>query len=183
MIINNQAIVGFSTVGDYFYKNKSMELFDLEKLAKVHAYMVKRNETIAVAESVTAGLLQTAISQAEFASEFYQGGITVYNLAQKYRHLKVEPIHAESVNCVSEKVTAEMALEVCELFNSQWGIGVTGYATPVPESKKKVFAFYAISHNKKIVAKGKLAPKKDEPFDMQVHYVRAVLDALVRRIG
>ena len=159
-----------------------MELFDLEKLAKLHDYMVKKKETIAVAESVTAGLLQTAISQAEFASDFYQGGITVYNLGQKYRHLKVEPIHAGEVNCVSEKVTAEMALEVCNLFNSQWGIGVTGYANPVPESDNKVFAYYAISHNNKIVAKGKLSPKKEEPFNMQVHYVRAVLNALVKKL-
>jgi len=159
-----------------------MELFDLDKLAKVHDYLVKKKETIAVAESVTAGLLQTAISQAEFASDFYQGGITVYNLGQKYRHLKVEPIHAHKVNCVSEKVTAEMALEVCNLFNSQWGIGVTGYANPVPDSNNKVFAFYAIAHHNKIVGKGKLTPKKDEPFDLQVYYVRAVLNALVKKL-
>lgn len=157
-----------------------MELFDLDKLKKVHDKLVKKSETLAVAESVTAGLLQTAIAQAEFASVFYQGGISTYNLGQKYRHLKVEPIHAEQVNCVSEKVTAEMALSVCELFQSDWGIGITGYATPVPESKRKVFAFYAIAYKNKIVAKGKLTPKKDEPFDLQVHYVRAVLNALVR---
>ena len=157
-----------------------MELFDLDKLKKVHDSLVRKNETLAVAESVTAGLLQTAIAQAEFASDFYQGGITTYNLGQKFRHLSVEPIHAQKVNCVSEKVTTEMAVAVCEMFRSDWGIGITGYATPVPESNKKVYAFYAIAHKNKIVAKGKLSPKKDEPFDLQVHYVRAVLNALVR---
>ena len=160
-----------------------MELFDLEKLDKIHDALVKKNETIAVAESVSAGLLQAAIAQAEFASEFYQGGITVYNLGQKSKHLKVEPIQAEKTNCVSEQVTSQMALEVCELFQSDWGIGITGYATPVPESKQKVFAYYAIAYKRKIVAKGKLAPKKDEPFDMQVKYVKGVLDALVNMVS
>jgi len=159
-----------------------MELFDLKKLEKIHDALVRKNETLTVAESVTAGLLQTAVSQAEFASEFYQGGITTYNLGQKYRHLKVEPIHAEQTNSVSPKVTAEMALSVCELFQSDWGIGITGYATPVKESDNKVFAYYAIAYKNKIVAKGKLSPKIIEPFDLQVHYVRSVLDALVKII-
>ena len=159
-----------------------MELFDLKKLAKVHDTLVRKKETLAVAESVTAGLLQAAIAQAEFASEFYQGGITVYNIGQKVKHLKVEPIHAEQTNCVSEKVTAQMAVEVCELFQSDWGIGITGYATPVKESGNKVFAYYAIAYNKKIVAEGKLSPRKDEPFDMQVKYVKSVLDALIKKL-
>ena len=155
-----------------------MEIFDRKKLNKIHDALVKRGETIAVAESVTAGLLQVALAQAEFASEFYHGGITCYNLGQKYKHLNVEPIHADKVNCVSEKVTAEMAMEVCGMFNSDWGIGVTGYATPVPESGQKVFAYFAIAHHKKIIAEGKISPKKDEPFDLQIQYVRRVLTVL-----
>lgn len=160
-----------------------MELFDLQKLKKVHDVLVKKNESLAVAESVTAGLLQTAIAQAEFASDFYQGGITTYNLGQKYRHLKVEPIHAQQTNCVSERVTAQMAIAVCEMFQSDWGLGITGYATPVEESGNKIFAYYAIAYKNKIVGKGKFAPKKDEPFDVQVYYVRGVLDALVKKIS
>jgi nicotinamide-nucleotide amidase len=160
-----------------------MELFDLKKLNKIHDVLVKKNESLAVAESVTAGLLQTAIAQAEFASEFYQGGITTYNLGQKYHHLKVEPIHAEQSNCVSQRVTDQMAMAVCEMFQSDWGLGITGYATPVEESNNKIFAFFAIAYKNKIVAKGKLTPKKDEPFDVQVYYVRVVLDAMVKKIS
>ena len=159
-----------------------MELFDAKKLEKIHKALVKRNQTIAVAESVTCGLLQLTLGQAEFASEFYQGGITVYNIGQKYKHLQVEPIHAEAHNCVSEKVTAEMALHVCGLFNSDWGIGVTGYATPVPESGNKIFAFYSIAYNKKIVAKGKLSPKKEPPFNLQLNYTKAIIDRLQKQL-
>ena len=51
-------------------------------------------ETIAVAESLTAGLLQFALAAAEGASGYFQGGITVYNLGQKSRHLHIDPIDA-----------------------------------------------------------------------------------------
>ncbi|HEV7780734.1 MAG TPA: CinA family protein [Chitinophagaceae bacterium] len=157
-------------------------VFDIRQLEKIHHFLKRRQETVSVAESVTSGLLQAALSQAEFASEFYQGGITTYNLGQKYKHLHVEPIHAEMTNCVSEKVTAEMALNVCRLFNSEWGIAVTGYATPVPESGNKVFAFYAIAHGVKIVAKGKLVPEKKKPLQLQLQYVNSILKALAGKL-
>lgn len=153
-----------------------MKLFAEKKLDQLHRKMLQKKETVAVAESVTSGLLQLLFAQAEEAAEFYQGGITTYNLGQKYRHLKVEPIHAKDVNCVSEKVAREMAMNVCILFNSDWGIGVTGYATPVPESGEKLYAFYAIAHKNKIVDKGKLNPKNDQPFNIQLHYVARILD-------
>jgi PncC family amidohydrolase len=156
-----------------------MELFTDKKLHQLHSLMLHKKETIAVAESVTSGLLQLAFAQAEEAAKFYQGGITTYNLGQKSRHLHVEPIYAQEVNCVSEKVATEMAVNVCSLFNSDWGIGVTGYATPVPESGEKVFAFYAIAHKNKVLAKGKLNPKCDQPFRIQLKYVSTILDRFI----
>jgi nicotinamide-nucleotide amidase len=160
----------------------SNRLFDEKRLELIRRSLLKRNETLSVAESVSAGLLQAAISQAESAIEFFQGGITTYNLGQKFKHLKVEPIQAEKVNCVSEKVTAQMALQVNELFGSDWGVAVTGYATPVPESGNNVFAFYAIAHHQKIVAKGKLVPGKDEPFELQLKYVNEILRFLATKL-
>lgn len=153
-----------------------MELLDDKRLDLLHSRMLRKSETVAVAESVTSGLLQLALAQAEKAAEFYQGGITAYNLGQKYRHLGVEPIHAQDVNCVSEKVAREMALNVCTLFNSDWGIGVTGYATPVPESGQKLFAYYAIAHRNKIVHKGKMIGRNEKPFKVQLGYVTKIID-------
>ncbi len=144
--------------------------------------MSRRNETIAVAESVTSGLLQLALAQAEKAAEFYQGGISVYNLGQKYRHLKVEPIHAQAVDCVSEKVSREMAINVCSLFNSDWGIGITGYATPVPESGGKLFAFYAIAHKGKIVHKAKLTAREGDALSIQLKYVNTIIEQLLKQL-
>src|SRR5688500_8216804 len=113
--------------------------------------LIERQQSIAVAESVTSGHMQVALSTATDAVKFYQGGITAYNIGQKSRHLHVEPIHAIACNCVSEQVACEMALQVCNLFNSQWGISITGYASKVPESNNELFAFYAIAYAGKII--------------------------------
>jgi nicotinamide-nucleotide amidase len=140
--------------------------------------LIANSETIAVAESVTSGLLQFALSGAENATNFYQGGITTYNLGQKSRHLRIEPVHALSCNCVSEKIAGDMALNVCHLFTSDWGIGITGYASPVPESGNKLFAWYAIACRGKLVMTKKINPKNDEPAKIQQLYVKHLLKDL-----
>ncbi len=137
--------------------------------------LIALGETIAAAESVTSGLLQFALSGAENAVNFYQGGITTYNLGQKSRHLLIEPVHALSCNCVSEKIAGDMALNVCRLFTSDWGIGITGYASPVPESGNKLFAWFAIACRGKIVMTRKIDAKKDEPAKIQQLYVNHLL--------
>lgn len=153
-------------------------MFDRTAINLIKDIMVIKHETVAVAESVTSGLLQSAFAMAEQASDFYQGGITAYNLGQKCRHLLIEPIHALSCNCVSEKVAKEMAMNVCNLFNSNWGIGITGYAVPVPESGNELFAYYAVSKNGKVVMTSKIIPSKSNFFDVQLFYIEQLLNDL-----
>jgi PncC family amidohydrolase len=159
-----------------------MNLFDKKILEQIGKQLLKKKETIAVAESVTAGLLQFAFSAAPDAVKFFHGGITAYNIAQKFKHLQVEPLHALTVNCVSQKVADEMAHHVCRLFCSDWGIGITGYASPVPESGNKVFAFYAISYRTKLKAHGKITSQKADPPALQLKYANYILGQLKRKI-
>src|SRR4030095_10082143 len=136
-----------------------MELFDKQTLERIGKKLLRKKQTIAIAESVTSGLLQFAFSNIKDASCFYQGGIAGFNLRQKSKHLQIDPVHASSVNSVSQRVAEEMATHVCVLFKSDWGIGITGYASPEPSSGNKVFAYYAITFKNKFRSKGKLNPK------------------------
>ena len=154
------------------------QIFNRATIQRIRNGLIARHETIAVAESVTSGLLQLALSTAENAVDFYQGGLTAYNIGQKSRHLMVEPVHALAFNSVSEKIAVEMALNVCPFFSSDWGVGITGYASPVPESKQKLFAWYAISCRGCLVLSKKLSPKKDDAFRIQQLYVTSVLKDL-----
>ena len=147
-------------------------------LQSIRDLLLTRQHTIAVAESVTSGLLQVALSTRPDASQYYQGGITAFNIGQKARHLCVDPIHALSCNCVSEQVACQMAIQVCNFFNSTWGAAVTGYASPVPESDNQLFAFYAITFQDKVIDAGKIVPPADEPFNTQCWYANKVLICL-----
>lgn len=150
-------------------------LYNENVVNAIKEILTERKQTIAVAESVTAGHLQAALSSAIEASQFFQGGITAYNLGQKCRHLQVNPITAESCDCVSEEVARTMALQVCTMFSSQYGIAITGYAARMPEKGlNDLFAWFAIACDQQIVQCEKISTNK-ERVDAQVDYTRQVL--------
>ena len=155
-----------------------MKQFNQKKLALIGLKLLERNETIAPAESVSGGLLQFALSSVENAAQLFQGGITTYNTAQKFKHLQVEPIHALKVNAVSQQVSDQMAMHVQQLFASHWGIGITGYATPVPESGKKIYAYFSIAYAGEIVSSGELKGVGKNPTEVQHYYTEAVINNL-----
>lgn len=153
------------------------------ELSAISHVLTERHQSIAIAESVTGGLLQYALASIPQASEFFQGGITAFNVAQKYKHLQVEPIHALSVNAVSANVAEQMALNVCRLFTSNWGLAVTGYSTPVPQSNQQLYAFYAIAFEGKVVQADKLTPHATHPAEVQEEYVKRLVAEFVKKLG
>ena len=102
--------------------------------------------TLAVAESITCGHLQTRIGKISGASEFFLGGVTAYTLEQKVKLLGLDKETAEIVNCVSGQVAEAMAEGVCRLFNSDVGCATTGYAEPSQAYHiKDAYAFWAVA--------------------------------------
>ncbi|MCK7555607.1 CinA family protein [Chitinophaga sedimenti] len=152
--------------------------FNTTQLTAIGERLQQTEATIAVAESVTSGLMQYAFSNIPKALNFYHGGITAYNLAQKFKHTDVEPVHASAVDCVSAKVAAQMALNVCKHFSSHWGIGITGYSTPTPASGGRIFAYYAIAYEGAIRAESLIEPTLTEATEVQQEYVNTVVDKL-----
>lgn len=142
-------------------------------------YLQARQETIAVAESVTSGYIQLMLSTADEAMKFYQGGITAYNVAQKVRHLSVDPIQGTKYNCVSEQVAQEMAIGVADKFQSDWGVSITGYAAPVPEAGVfKLFSFYSFAYKGKCISTSLLLCGQKSQKDAQYYYATMVIQNL-----
>lgn len=107
--------------------------------------MTQRRLRLAAAESLTGGYLQSLISTAAGASEFFEGGIVAYSLRQKVDLLGVDREHAVAVNCVSARVAQEMAQGVCRRMGVDVGVATTGYASPDPEHNVTIpFAHIAI---------------------------------------
>jgi nicotinamide-nucleotide amidase len=154
-------------------------MFDKKLVDEIGTKLKDKDQSVAIAESVTGGLLQAAFSEAKEASFFFQGGITAYNIGQKCRHLLVEPLHAIECDCVSQKISEQMSRNVCNLFLSDYGIGITGYAARMPEKNiNELFAYYAISLNNKIVEHGKITTDAEEGLPAQLVYVNTVLEKL-----
>jgi PncC family amidohydrolase len=157
-----------------------IEIYPTETIQSLRDLLAARKQTIAFAESVTAGHLQAAFSQAQNAREVLQGGMTVYNIGQKCRQLDVEPIDALAMNGVSENVSEQMAAGIARTFCSYWGIGITGYTAPVPEKAvHSPFAIYSIYGLGKIVLTARIEPPQEDSLRVQLIYVRRVMQALL----
>ena len=104
-----------------------------------------RGEAVVAAESLTAGMVQSALASVSGSSAYFLGGLTVYTLEQKVKLLKVNRTHAQRVNCVSPRVAYEMARGAQKLFGATYGIATTGYAEPWPEKGIMTpFAYYSV---------------------------------------
>ena len=149
-----------------------------EALKKIKDYCRTNERSIATAESVTAGCIQLLLSTAPEAQQFFQGGITVYNCAQKAIHLNIDPIFAERCNAVDQSVADRMAIEVCRLFRSEIGVSVTGYATRVPEEGiDNLFAYTTIAVDGVIVFRKKINCDK-EGIEAQEYYATKVIQLI-----
>lgn len=151
--------------------------FALTDLNNIRDMLIKHEQTLAVAESVTAGFMQSAFSMVLNAKDYFHGGITTYNIGQKTKHLSVDPIHGLNCDCVSEKVAVTMASHTNKMFNSDWGIAITGYASPIPEKGQyDLFAYYAIAFKDEIKAKGKIdAGKNDDPVAVREYFTNTLI--------
>lgn len=135
-----------------------MEL-DKEVIQRIGKLLDRK--TVATAESVTAGQLQFMLSQIESAAANFKGGITAYTLEEKVNLLGIDEDEARVCDCVSSQIAEDMALQASHLFNADFGIGVTGYATPVEESHFKLYAYFAISYKMQIIVSEKIALNKN----------------------
>lgn len=96
----------------------------------VISYLRDRNETVSVAESITAGGLGHSITQIPGASEVFLGGVIAYSPDSKINFLDVNPATIDEFTIVSEEVAIEMAEGARKKFGTTWGIATTGIAGP-----------------------------------------------------
>ena len=93
--------------------------------AELVAELQKRHLTLAVAESLTGGLLAAAIVAVPGASTVFNGGVVAYNTALKHSILGVDAALLERHGPVHADVAAQMAL------GAQRALAVDGVATDV----------------------------------------------------
>ena len=90
----------------------------------------ERHLTIAVAESLTGGLVGDMITDVPGSSDYFLGGVTTYSNLSKSELLHVTEGTLRSSGAVSEECAREMASGVRTLFHADIGLAVTGIAGP-----------------------------------------------------
>lgn len=101
---------------------------DLETL--VLRRLAARGETLATAESATAGAIAARLAEVPGASEVLVGGLVVYADAAKSRLAGVDADLVAREGAVSAPVTAALARAARDRAGSDWGLAVTGVAGP-----------------------------------------------------
>jgi nicotinamide-nucleotide amidase len=96
---------------------------------QVAAMLRERGWSVATAESCTGGLLAARITDPPGASDYFPGGVVVYDRAAK-AELGVSPATLDGTGEVSVETALELAQRVRERRGAEIGVGVTGIAGP-----------------------------------------------------
>lgn len=116
-----------------------MESQKARRLAQLlKALCCEHHLTVAVAESLTGGLLGAQISTTPGSSEYFLGGIISYSVTIKQEILKVSEDTINVHGVVSAQCAEEMARGVRRLCGAEIGIALTGYAGPASHESEKV---------------------------------------------
>jgi nicotinamide-nucleotide amidase len=101
------------------------------------------NETIGVAESLTGGLIMSALTSIEGSSAVFRGGVVSYATPLKQKLLSVDANLVLQHGVIHEEVAQQMAEGAREVTTfdgtpTTWGLSTTGVAGPGMQDGKPV---------------------------------------------
>lgn len=150
--------------------------------ADLVARLSAAGQTVAVAESVTGGLVSAALTDVAGASVAVRGGVLAYATDLKAQVLGVDPVLLAQVGAVDADVAEQMAGGVRSLMGATYGLATTGVAGPDPVDDKPVGMVYVA-----VVGPGSSRVKalslSGDRADIRAQSVFAVLALLAEELG
>ena len=125
---------------DWIYENFRNDIYgenDINIENKIVKYCIKQRKKLATAESCTGGLIGDRITNVPGSSEIFKGGVIVYSNESKVKNLGVDEEMLNQFGSVSKDTAKKMAENVKSMFNSSFGLSVTGIAGPSGGTKEK----------------------------------------------
>ena len=92
--------------------------------------LLERGASLAVAESLTGGLIAGLVTNVPGSSRYFRGGVVCYSDEAKRDLLGVRPETLLGHTAVSAEVAREMAERARALLEADWGLAATGFAGP-----------------------------------------------------
>ncbi len=109
----------------------------------------KSGQTVAVAESVTGGMIASRLTAVAGSSQYFIGGIVCYSPRIKVIQVGVPAALISQYGVVSREVALSLAEEIRKRFRTDIGIAATGVAGPSPVPPSPVGRVYiALSSNR-----------------------------------
>ncbi|MGI8307599.1 CinA family protein [Saccharopolyspora hattusasensis] len=105
----------------------------LSQVAALLAALRRRGETVATAESLTAGLVSVVLTEVPGASDVVRGGLVVYATDLKAELAGVDRDLLAAHGAVHPRVAEMLADGARQRCGADWGIGLTGVAGPDPQ--------------------------------------------------
>ena len=105
--------------------------------AEVAEVLAGTGMTVAVAESITGGMIGSLITEQPGSSAYFAGGVIAYSNEVKRELLDVPALLFETVGAVSREVGEAMARGVRSRLRTSLGVAVTGIAGPAAEGTGK----------------------------------------------
>lgn len=96
------------------------------------------DQTVAVAESLTGGLVSAELTRPPGASQVVLAGLVVYTSVAKVRLAGVDDALLRRVGAVHPDVARALASNVRDLMRTDYGIGLTGVAGPAQQDGRPV---------------------------------------------
>ncbi|MFR9800299.1 CinA family protein [Streptomyces sp. MS06] len=149
-----------------------------------------RGETVAVAESLTGGLVAAEITSVPGASRVFRGSVTAYATDLKHRLLGVDASLLAACGAVDAEVAALMASGVRERLGADWGIATTGVAGPEPQDGQPVGTVFVALDGPSGPGRGsarggkvQLLRLNGDRAEIRMESVRSVLALLLRELA
>ncbi|MFI1864431.1 CinA family protein [Streptomyces jumonjinensis] len=106
--------------------------------ARILGVLAERGQTVAVAESLTGGLVAAELTAVPGASTAFRGSVTAYATEVKHTVLGVGETLLAERGAVDSEVARQMAAGVRTALGADWGIATTGVAGPEPQDGRPV---------------------------------------------
>ncbi|MEU2495269.1 nicotinamide-nucleotide amidohydrolase family protein [Streptomyces sp. NPDC007883] len=155
----------------------------MSSAAAVLRLLAERGESLAVAESLTGGLVAAELTSVPGASKSFLGSVTAYATALKRDLLGVDGALLAEHGAVHAEVAAQMAAGVRARTGAGWGIATTGVAGPDPQDGQPVgtvFVAVAGPGGSRKVARLRLNGDRSE---IRRESVRSVLELLAGELS
>lgn len=110
---------------------------DEKRVEKLHDSLRQSGARLATAESCTGGLIGGKITSVPGSSDVFEGGVIAYSNRIKREKLGVSESTLKDHGAVSEPVARRMVEGVCDRFEVDVGVSVSGIAGPSGGTKEK----------------------------------------------